>query len=422
MSSPLYCFWRRHLWRFLRMDLPQDILLISAVAVAIVVSVIGPVKEFIMKKLCIIPAIFLALAITLASCDNGTTGSGLTGETVPGSGLAGKLAWLEANAVSGGSYIIELDADESTSRVELDYGGRTGVTIGLRGVGGRRTISLLNNSHTIFWVFSGVTLVLDNNITLKGREGRSVIVPALVNVQGTLVMNEGAVITSHYSDGVAVGGSFTMNGGTISGIARDGVRVGKGDFTMNGGVISGNEVGVVVMYDELIGGEWGTFTMNGGSITGNNTEEAGGGVMMGYIFNMNGGTISANNSYIGGGVFVSASGTFNMSGGTISGNSAAERHGGGVFSWGIFNMTGGTISGNSAQNGGGVGLAEGTFTKTGGTITGNTASEKGRAVSASTWEMGSGFTVIKHRDSGSGPNDNMSYNGKTGAFSGQWDS
>jgi hypothetical protein len=61
---------------------------------------------------------------------------------------------------------------------------------------------------------------------------------------------------------------------------------------------------------------------------------------------MEGGTISDNtDTVIGGGVFVSGSGSFTMSGGIISGNTAFS--GGGVFVYsGSFSKTGGTINGD----------------------------------------------------------------------------
>jgi len=72
-------------------------------------------------KLPAVLAVLLALTFTLAACDNGTTSGGndysLKGETVRGNSLAEKLAWLEENAVSGGSYIIEIDADETIEPV-----------------------------------------------------------------------------------------------------------------------------------------------------------------------------------------------------------------------------------------------------------------------------------------------------------------
>jgi len=487
-------------------------------------------------KLSVMFAAMLALGLAFTACDNGTTGGGtvkqplLTGDIVSGSGLAAKLAWLETNAQSGGSYIIELNANESTAPVVLSYAGKTGVIIGLRG-SGKRTVSL-SSQGSMFTVGSGVSLILDKNITLTGLENnsdRSAVI--LVESGGKLVMNEGAVISGNHgnwgSGGVYVVGDFTMNGGTISGnilgmVLRGGFTMNggaisgntydgvsawwgpgynemaawrdftmnggaisgngqtgvwaMGDFTMNGGTISGSERGVIsfssftmkggaisgnkggvhahdfTMHDGNISGNGGfgvivggdgdsaTFTMNGGNISGNATastpEDWGAGVYMIIgTFIMNNGAISGNK---GSGVFVSSewgATAFTMNGGAITGNTATvfdngESRGGGVFVQGVFNMKGGTISGNNAQYGGGVATAgNGTFTKTGGTITGSDSnngnvarqSNGGHAVSAITWNVGA-FDILKHRDTTSGPGDNLSFNGRTGAFSGAWDS
>ena len=395
-----------------------------------------------------------ALVVMFAACDNGTTGDGgvkvppLTGDIVPGSNLAAKLAWLRTNAESGKSYIIEINADESTGPVELSYGGKS-ITIGLRGVGANRTVSLSSNG-TMFTIQAGVTLVLDGNITLKGRaeNGTNLID---VSSRGTLVMNPDAILTENTGGaGVFIRnyGTFTMNGGAISNNGTNGVLINRdGVFNMAGGTISGNGFvnegrinpeGVFLL---------GTFNMSGGTISGN----AGWGVMIAApgspygTFTMSGGTISSNG--VGGlqvhGVIVARGGTFTMSGGTISehtnsgvmidygaftmsggiisgnGNSGVR-----VLSEGTFTMSGGTITGNSSWAGGGV-WNRGTFTKTGGTITGSnanngnrtTSDDKSSAVSAAKTDG----TGIKSRDTTAGPRDNLFFNGDTGEFTGAWD-
>ena len=75
----------------------------------------------------------------------------------------------------------------------------------------------------------------------------------------------------------------------------------------------------------------GTFTMNGGTISGNSAYDWGGGVYVrnNSTFTMEGGTITDNTAKtFGGGVYV-AYGTFTMSGGTISNNSAVYNDDGG---------------------------------------------------------------------------------------------
>ena len=190
-------------------------------------------------------------------------------------GLDNKLEWLQANAQRGGDYIIELWANESTSLLNLSFGNRTNITITVKGVISNRTISLSSNG-TIFYVGRGVTLVLDRNITLRGRSSNT---SPLVYVDGgTLMMKDGSAIINNNYRGVEVdNGSFIMEGGTISGNrVRDagggGVIVRDGTFTMTGGRITGNKAdwgGGVLIYG-------GSFTKDGGIITGNDEPDGDG--------------------------------------------------------------------------------------------------------------------------------------------------
>jgi uncharacterized repeat protein (TIGR02543 family) len=286
-------------------------------------------------------------------------------------GLANKLEWLRAHAQSNTSYTIVVNADESISSRSLYYSNRNNITITLRSVDANRTVSLSSNG-AMFTVNSGVTLVLDNNITLQGHNSNN---DRLVVVfGGTLRMNNGSVITGNTGGGVYVdyNGTFTMNGGTISGNT------------------SGGGGGVNVS-------AYGTFTMNGGTISGN--------------------TATGN----GGGVFVS--GTFNMRGGTISGNTVASRGtsiggGGGVYvsvnlteGYGTFNKSYGNIYGyseNDTVNSNVVKDTSGTIWWEG----------RGHAVLAVGREWGSTI-YIKSRDKTAGLGVDLSCNGRT--LSGGWD-
>jgi uncharacterized repeat protein (TIGR02543 family) len=297
------------------------------------------------------------------------------------------LTWINTNAVEGGSYTITVKNNETIAPRELSCGGKN-VSITIMGDTVERTLGLSSNGP-IFTLESGVTLTLENNITLQGRNDNTASL-VRVNSGGTLVMNTGSKISDNTSSdsypggggaGVHVysGGTFTMNGGAISGNTSSyhggGVSSGDGVFVMNGGEISGNT-------SPNYGGgvTAGTFTMNGGQISGNTcgSAYAGGGVYA-STFTMNGGIVSGNTARHGGGVSVPGpGGTITMRGGTISGNTA--RMGGGVYTSGTFTMSGGTISGNTAtgyfsnpEGGGGVYIGSGgTFTKqSGGTIYGS---------------------------------------------------
>jgi len=312
------------------------------------------------------------LTVRAASTVNASV-SGTATVTVRDLTLADELALLRANAQSGGSYTIVINANESLSPVQAELPvGRSNLTVTLRGGGATRTVDI-NPGGVLFNIPSGVTLVLDGNVTLSGRAGftnNSHLVR--VNAGGTFVMNAGSRITgnvNHWVDGGNRGGAVRVNGGV---------------FTMNGGEISGN-------FDRMDSGgvsiaNGGTFNMHGGTISGNDTGDSGGGVgvsgaldMLGGTFNMHGGTISGNRAggNFGGGVVVGSNGTFTMHGGTVSNNSVANL-GGGVSVLGTFTMHSGTISGNTssgfAGGGGGVHIdGASTFDMRGGTISGNAA-------------------------------------------------
>jgi hypothetical protein len=348
-------------------------------------------------------------------------------------GLAEKLAWLQAHAQSDGNYILEVNANESIGPHTLSYSGRSNIGITLIGTGANRTVSLSSNG-SMFTVDSSITLILDNNITLQGRRGSSNTVATgnnnaslvSVNADGALIMNTGAKITGNtfyaaaspaYGGGVYVsGGTFTMNGGTISGnityssssaYGGGGVYISGGTFTMSGGEISGNTGSGVSVFSG------GTFIMYDGKISDNTSGSSGGGVTVGGTFTMSGGEISGNTtSGSGGGVYVN--GTFIMYDGEISGNTASNTNssnsdfgGGGVYvsSNATFTMYDGKISGNTASSsvsgngsarssGGGVGVRfDATFNMEGGAISGNIATATSGTGSAESYGGGVGGTL-----------------------------
>jgi hypothetical protein len=188
------------------------------------------------------------------------------------------LTWISDNAVEGGMYTITIENNETISPKTFSYNGKN-VSIILEGGASERTVSL-SADGSMFTVGSGVTLTLGGNVTLRGRSDNT---DSLVKVNngGALVMNDGSKISgnavrdyaynpyadpsasaSAYGGGVYVSGTFTMNGGEISGNTAyayasasagayasayasasaygGGVYVYGGTFTMNGGKISGN--------------------------------------------------------------------------------------------------------------------------------------------------------------------------------------
>ena len=276
---------------------------------------------------------------------------------VEGKSLIEKLAWLEDNVTRNTEYRVIINSNESLVPWILSYSGMNNIIIRLISNGEERVISHSGGKGYLLIIESGVTLILDNGITLKGRDPNNTAT-VMVNSGGNLIMNAGSKITGNIrgtgsSDASAGGGVFVA---------------GNAKFTMTGGKIHGNSAwhgGGVCL------GSNASFILIGGEIYGNKADQ-GGGVYFGgkANFNMTGGEIYANTTRQGGGVYLS--GNFLMQGGEISGNTV-RKSGGGVYIslGGTFSMQGGEISGNKASSGAGVFIASlyyTTFTKTGGII------------------------------------------------------
>jgi len=384
-------------------------------------------------------------------------------EVVVGANLSNKFQWLRINSESGKTYILEINADESLFPQELLYTNKIDIIIYLKGIGTMRTISVAV-TRTLFAVGNGVTLILDNFITLKGRHDNSFSL-VTVDAGGMIIMNDGSLITDNwYYDGgrgggiFIDGGEFIMNGGEIthnyvSGFnGGGGVFINKGSFIMNDGKISNNSA----FTNSSGGGVFiasGTFTMNGGEISGNGALSGGGVYLSNGSYNMNNGKISQNSAWIGqsttsrgGGIYVG--GNFTMSNGEISNNSSTSQntaYAGGVFvaNNGNFSMSGGQISrnnvtvrnGNNAFGGGVYIDNRGSFLKTGGgTIYGYSSSDFNRNTVSSGGQLPTpinsrGHAVYANLNPSKGkeitafPNDNLIYNGSVSPpnFSGEWD-
>jgi len=345
---------------------------------------------------------------------------------VEGANLTAKLVWVLRNAQSNGDYTIELTGDDSLGAQTLVFEGKTNVTLRFAGGEGEKTISLTGNG-SLFTVESGVNLVLGKGVTLCGHNKNNASL-VIIRKEASLIMNEGSKITGNTGRGVSVGGTFTMNGGVISGntdfidynnMGGGGGVYASGQFTMNGGEISGNTAvqggGVYAS---------GQFTMNGGVITSNTSkgifDRGGGGVFVSEsaTFIMTGGEINRNTTgNFGGGVYVNnvnetfrkMKGTFTMTNGVIAYNTAVL--GGGVYAMGQFTMNGGVISGNTASYIGGGGGVHGSITMNGGVISGNTASYNGGGVSGNISMSGGIISGNSANENGGGVSGNISMSG-----------
>jgi len=226
-----------------------------------------------MKVLIKKAASFIMLFVILLMGCGSDSNSGSTqsdGTPVPGKNLEEKMDWLKDPAnVQSGTYIVEVPADEGgndTYNVSVDvnnvdengdplscmFFSYPGNDITIRFTGGETNKAIkLDSAGTLLEVGSGVTLILDKNMTLQGFNNNG---NCLVDVKGgKLIMEEGSTITGNISNGriggvrVRSNGTFTMNGGTISNNecgtgpnSAGGVLVEDGTFIMNGGTIYGS--------------------------------------------------------------------------------------------------------------------------------------------------------------------------------------
>jgi TolB-like protein len=315
--------------------------------------------------------------------------------------LAAQLMWgvslVEIKASSAGSYTITLTKDIQIY-ISIDFTGFENKFITIQGDLWGRSIIFTNNSS--FSIPNNVVIIL-SNIELIGNS--SVARGSVINVKqgGKLEMQNGSAIKDNLSMGAGGGvyvngGTFIMNGGTISGNtasgwlggAGGGVYIDGGTFIMNGGTIDSNKA--FSPNGSGLGGGLcvisGNFSMNGGIIRNNEAFTSGGGIcFFGDTFLLDGGNINNNKADIsGGGVYLEGK-TFIMKNGTINSNltgGTSIGFGGGVCVYrGVFSMNGGIINGNySKRDGGGVYVDRSTFFMNGGTISGNTAITNGGGV------------------------------------------
>lgn len=288
-------------------------------------------------------ASLLAFGLTISSCAPSAAKQAMlaAASVEEVNGLGNKLEWLQKNAQSGGTYVLDVKKHEDISTFsstfsrigsKLFYEGRDNITITLKGFPVFRAgtfnlkydvdpIIYSSRNNTVFIVGSGVTLILDN-IVIKGSgmEGRDIIPlgGAVIEVSsgGKLVMNEGSVITSVDKPSAAVNseiGQYKINN------SGGGVKV------SSGGTLVMNEGSTIILNANMHGSgggvcvfSGGTFIMKGGTITSNTS----------YPIDTNPGNVYSSEkryiemtqkTYKGGGVFVGETGTFIKSGGTITG-------------------------------------------------------------------------------------------------------
>jgi hypothetical protein len=153
-----------------------------------------------------------------------STEEGVAGGWENTTDLKTELDWLTTNAEDEAEYLLILKDDETLDPATLGYSSKT-VKLTLCGgkADGTPAEITLSTNGSLFTVGAGVTLVLDENITLQGQASPATNDSPLVEITagGELVMRNGSAITGNATTnttggGVCVnGGTFTMEGGDI---------------------------------------------------------------------------------------------------------------------------------------------------------------------------------------------------------------
>ena len=270
------------------------------------------------------------------------TGGTITGNTAYGTetnGGGGVRVSKGTFTMSGNAVISDNKAESGGGGVRVSNGTftmkETAVISGNTAAGSGGGVCVTDGTFNMEGGTIGGT---GNGNTAYGRGGGGVYVD-----NGTFKMKNGTISGNSadnskggyaygggvYADGfctLTMSGSAAISGNTAAGSYGGGVCVKYGTFTMNGGTISGNAAtgingdggGVYVASTDDTPSK---FIMNSGTISGNTASDYGGGVYvystteLGGTFTMNGGTISGNNSTHGGGVYVGQNAKMTVSGG-----------------------------------------------------------------------------------------------------------
>jgi len=158
----------------------------------------------------------------------------------------------------------------------------------------RAVLSGIGANATVVFIAKDAKIRFEN-IEISGGEGQKGR-GLLIGDDARISLGLGAVVRDNQSLGVAVEGTFIIDGGEV----RD--NLGGGIAIISGGMM----------------------IMNSGTIRNNTSDIGGAGVMIGNDgrFVMTGGIITGNRAEAGGGVWVMSGGKFEQTGGSVSGNIA----------------------------------------------------------------------------------------------------
>jgi len=279
------------------------------------------------------------------------------------------------------NYIINIQGDINDITPSIDFladdltfGETQHIIVTLKG---RGTLNTRNENGAMFTLFSYQTLIIDGDLTLRGR--RAGVSPHTSDNDRAVIQMSGAGAKLELKKGIITGNSET--GGSAGG-----VRVNMGTLIMNGGEISDNT----------------------GAIGGVSVDQ------LGSVFRMKGGEIKDNTGTLCGGVVLYDNSVFIMTGGYIQNNQSTGANSDDLSAGGVLIIY---------RYWGFVHHPPADFLKTGGTIYGNEASPGNRNTSFNGYSHAVGFWVwlnpsfdnttyvldaIYYRDTTLGPNDDIS--------------
>jgi hypothetical protein len=275
---------------------------------------------------------------------------------------------VAANIKGDTSYLVLIDKDQEIAPWSSDD-TVSNVEITLRGIGleGEENwkVSWDNTEDAtaegLFRVQPGTTLVLDNGITLDGKDivitGMAsttiamvyVKAPSTASANAAFIMRKGSKIVSAKAT-TSTTGKF---GSAVNVYSQTSGQSYKAQFTMEGGEISGNEGYQAIVYNSNS-----TFIIDGGAkITGNTLTKKDGFILTGIGAAVYGGPVFLKDGEISNNTGRGIYSTLTMTGGKITGNGTNLVHTNGLAIPGAgiattitttvnLTITGGEISGN----------------------------------------------------------------------------
>ena len=200
----------------------------------------------------------------------------------------------------------------------------------------------LERPDPLFFVRNNITLVIDEHVIVKRKQGVTGTSALVANLDGGKLILDGGELRENAASAANGGGGVQMGGGNYGAI-----------LLINGGKITGNQFTSTAFGNESAAGginlnQYGIVVMHGGEISNNTLTQSGG--TLGAASGPRAGGIAARNDSNQN----HSNGSFYMTGGEIRGNKVVGAYdaasAGGVIVNGTFQKVGGTIYGSDHGN------------------------------------------------------------------------